>query len=169
MKQLHVVLLFLATFLPLFASAQTTRAYFANSGYVSPANAVKAYPLTATLPDGSTVSGGDFNSPNGMGGQCYWGGCPNWPFYNYPLSYVLPSDGSTAQFTNFTGTADFSGTHCSLYRQCAFVKGTASGMDSLDRRVSVAVSWEFDALCRAGRGGGCTKKLVQAEMDVTTN
>jgi hypothetical protein len=75
MKQLLVVLLFLATLLPLSASAQTTQAYFANSGYVSPGNAVRAYPLTATLPDRSTVSGEDFNSPNGMGAGCYWGGC----------------------------------------------------------------------------------------------
>jgi hypothetical protein len=169
MKQRFVVLLFLATLLPLFASAQTTQPYFANSGSVSSFNTVKGYPLTANLPGGSTVSGGDFNSPYGMGGQCYWGGCPNWPFYNYPLSYVLPMDNSTASFTNFTGTADFSSTHCSVSPQCIFAKGTAGGVDSLGRSVSVSISWEVAAYCRSGRGGGCTKKLVQAEMDVTTN
>ncbi len=141
-------LLFLAMSLPLFAQTSTT--YTAYTGTVSSYNQVYAY----------LSGGGDFDSPWGMGGGCYYGSCPAWPFTNYPLSYALP-DGSTASFTNFTGTADF------VNQYDVTAKGTASGVDSTGASVSVSVSWAFKAVCRSGRGGGCTKYFLGGSLTVT--
>ncbi len=141
-------------FLPLafvtLAFAQTTTTYTATSGYVGPSNAVTGY----------FTGGGSFVSPNTMGAGCYYGGCSNWTFSNYPLSYAL-SDGTTASFSNFAGSANFT-------TQNVPVSGTASGVDSQGRSVNVDISWEWAARCKSGRGGGCTKKLITATMTVTT-
>src|ERR1700758_5453205 len=92
--------------------AQTTTTYQSNSGYVSSVNAVTGY----------LALGGSFVSPNSMGSGCYYGGCPDWQFSNYTLSYVLPA-GTTAKFTNFTGSANFTA------QSDVRVSGTASGVD----------------------------------------
>lgn len=38
---------------------------------------------------GNLDLGGSFVSAYGMGAGCYYGGCPDWTFFNYPLSYAL--------------------------------------------------------------------------------
>jgi hypothetical protein len=87
--------------------------------------------------------GGSFVSPYGMGGGCSYGSCPAWRFSNYPLSYVLP-DGKTANFTNFSGTANFT------VQSNVTVSGTASGYDSTGAFVQVSVEWAWGAFCRRG-------------------
>ena len=74
----------------------STTTYQSNSGKVTSLNAV-----TAAL-----QPGGSFASPDSMGGACNYGECPAWQFTNDHFSYALP-DGTTADFTNFSGTADF--------------------------------------------------------------
>jgi hypothetical protein len=70
--------------------------YQSNSGKVSSLNAV-----TADL-----QLGGRFISADSTGSGCYYGECPDWQFSGYHCSYELP-DGTTADFKNFSGTADF--------------------------------------------------------------
>jgi hypothetical protein len=107
-----------------------------------------------------TINKGGFKSPNGMGGGCYFGGCPAWPFANYPFSYALPN-GTTASFTNFTGTANFTN------QFDVIVQGTASGVDSTGASVSVVIEFEWGAFCRSGRGGGCTKTFHTGTVTIT--
>ena len=112
-----------------------------NSGKVSSLNAVTA----ALQPAGS------FASPDSMGGACNYGECPGWQFSNYNFSYALP-DGTTADFTNFSGTANFTN------QSDVKVKGTASGNDSTGVPVQVTVDWAWSASCRSGRSGGVRKR-----------
>lgn len=106
------------------------------------------------------INGGKFNSPNGMGSGCYYGGCPAWQFSRYPLSYALP-DGTTASFSNFSGTANFSN------QSAVKVQGTASGYDSTGAFVTVSVNWAWAANCRSGRGGSCTKRYLGGDLKIT--
>ena len=140
----------LVLLLSLGAFAQTTTTHQSNSGTVSSVNAATGY----------LALGGSLVSPDAMGSGCYHGGCPDWQFSNYTLSYVLP-EGTTAKFTNFTGSANF--TAPSDVR----VRGTASGVDSTGAPVQVSVSWAWSAFCRAGRGGGCTKHYLGGDLTVT--
>lgn len=94
------------------ASAQTATTYQSSSGTVSPGNAVT----------GHLDLGGSFVSADGMGSGCYYGGCPDWTFSGYTLSYVLPK-GTTANFTN---------------QKDVTVQGTASGHDSTGAFVTVS-------------------------------
>ena len=142
----------LFAFVSLACMAQTTTTYYASTGSVTSVNAVT----------GLFDNGGSFQSPDSMGGGCYYGGCPAWQFANYRLSYILP-DGTTATLTNFTGTADF------LLQSDVKVQGTASGTDSLGRSVSVTISFDWAARCRSGRGGGCTKKFLDGSMTMKNN
>jgi hypothetical protein len=144
MKYAVLSILLLAS---VFASAQTTT-YHASTGHVSSLNAVTGY----------LDGGGSFYSPGAMGTNCYYGQCPDWQFANYTLNYSLP-DGSTAHLTNFSGSANFSTTQVP-------VQGTASGVDSEGRQVSVSVSWLWTAYCRSGRGGGCTKVFNTGTLTV---
>jgi hypothetical protein len=73
---------------------------------------------------------------------------------------VLP-DGTTANFTNFTGSANFTN------QRDVTVQGTASGYDSTGALVTVSVNWAWAAYCRSGRGGGCTKKYLGGDLNVT--
>lgn len=130
--------------------ANSGMTYQSNSGTVSSLNAV-----TADL-----QLGGSFVSADSMGSGCNYGGCPAWPFSNYQLSYVLP-DGTTADFTNFNGSANF--TDQSDVR----VSGTASGNDSTGAPVQVSVNWAWAASCRSGRDGGCRKQYISGTLTVT--
>jgi len=94
-----------------------------------------------------------------MGSGCYYGGCPAWQFDNYHFSYALP-DGTTADFTNFSGTADFTD------QSDVKVKGTASGNDSTGAPVQVSVSWAWAASCRSGRDGGCRKQYISGALSI---
>jgi hypothetical protein len=94
-----------------------------------------------------------------MGGACSYGECPDWQFSNYHFSYTLP-DGTTADFTNFSGSADFTN------QSDVKVKGTASGNDSTGVPVQVTVNWAWSASCRSGRGGGCTKTFISGTLTV---
>lgn len=123
--------------------------YQSSSGTVSSVNAVT----------GDLQPGGSFVSPDSMGSGCYYGGCPAWQFSDYPFSYVLP-DGTTAEFTNFSGTANF--TDQSNVR----VSGKASGSDSAGAPVQVSVSWAWAAVCRSGRDGGCRKRYISGTLTV---
>lgn len=107
-----------------------------------------------------TINSGGFKSPYGMGGGCYFGSCPAWQFTNYPFSYVLPN-GTSASFTNFTGTANFTNQYDVI------VRGTASGVDSTGASVSVSIEFEWGAFCRSGRGGGCTKTFHTGTVTIT--
>lgn len=129
--------------------AQTTTTYESSMGKVTPGNAVTGY----------LDPGGSFVSPWGMGSGCYYGGCPDWTFYNYPFSYVL-ADGTTANFTNFSGSANFTN------QFDIKVEGTASGYDSTGRPVSITVHWDWEAKCRSGRGGGCTKIFLDGTLSI---
>ncbi|PYQ46079.1 MAG: hypothetical protein DMG99_00315 [Acidobacteria bacterium] len=102
---------------------------------------------------------GSFASPDSMGGACNYGECPAWQFTNDHFSYTLP-DGTTADFTNFSGTADFTN------QSDVKVKGTASGNDSAGTPVQVTVDWAWSASCRSGRGGGCTKTFISGTLTV---
>src|SRR5579864_5480724 len=93
---MHKTLPLLVLLLSLGAFSQTTTTYQSNSGTVSSLNAVTGY----------LALGGSFVSPDSMGSGCYYGGCPDWQFSNYTLSYALP-DGTTASFSNFAGNANF--------------------------------------------------------------
>jgi hypothetical protein len=123
--------------------------YEATSGRVTSYNAVTGY----------FTDGGSFVSPNSMGGGCYFGGCPAWQFSNFPFSYVL-ANGVTASFSNFIGTADFSN------QRDVKVNGTASGLDSNGNFVNVTIFWEWEAACRSGRGGGCTKHFIYGSLTI---
>jgi hypothetical protein len=127
----------------------STTTYQSNSGKVSSLNAVTA----ALQPAGS------FASPDSMGGACNYGECPAWQFTNDHFSYALP-DSTTADFTNFSGTADFTN------QSDVKVKGTASGNDSAGTPVQVTVDWAWSASCRSGRGGGCTKTFISGTLTV---
>ena len=140
----------LVLLLSLGVYAQTTTTYQSSAGTVSSTNAVTGY----------LQLGGSFVSPDSMGSGCYYGSCPNWQFNNYPLSYVLP-DGTTASFTNFSGSANFT------VQSDVQVSGTASGTDSTGMPVQVSVSWSWGAFCRSGRGGGCRKGYISGELSVT--
>jgi hypothetical protein len=124
--------------------------YQSDSGKVSSLNAVTGY----------LQLGGSFVSPDAMGSGCYYGGCPAWAFTSYPLSYELP-DGTTAQFTNFSGTADFTD------QSNVQVSGTASGNDSTGAAVQVSVKWAWAAFCKSGRDGGCRKQYISGTLTVT--
>ena len=128
----------------------TTTPYQSNSGTVSSLNAVT----------GHLQPGGSFVSPDSMGAECHYGECPAWQFSNYQLSYALP-DGTTASFTNFSGTANFT------VQSDVKVSGTASGDDSTGAPVQVSVSWAWGAVCRSGRDGGCTKQYLSGTLTVT--
>jgi hypothetical protein len=132
------------------SQSNSTVTYQSNSGTVSSLNAVTGY----------LELGGNFVSPNSMGSGCNYGGCPDWQFSSYPFSYVLP-DGTTADFTNFSGTANF--TDQSDVR----VSGTAAGNDSTGTPVQVSVNWAWAASCKSGRDGGCTKKYISGTLTVT--
>lgn len=123
--------------------------YQSNSGTVSSLNAV-----TADL-----QLGGSFVSPESMGSGCYYGGCPDWQFSNYHFSYQLP-DGTTADFTNFSGTANFSD------QSDVKVTGTASCNDATGTSVQVNVSWAWAASCPSGRDGGCRKQFISGTLTV---
>jgi hypothetical protein len=140
----------LVLLLSLGVSAQTTTTYQSNSGTVSSVNAVTGY----------LVLGGSFVSPDSMGSGCHYGGCPDWQFSNYTLSYSLPN-GTTATFNNFTGSANFTS------QTDVKISGTASGHDSTGAPVSVSVSWAWAAYCRSGRGGGCSKHFLGGDLKVT--
>jgi hypothetical protein len=140
----------LVLLLSLGAFAQTTTTYQSNSGTVNSVNAVTGY----------LALGGSFVSPDSMGSGCYYGGCPDWQFSNYTLSYSLP-DGTTATFNNFMGSANFTS------QTDVKVSGTASGLDSTGAPVSVSVSWAWGAYCRSGRGGGCSKHFLGGDLNVT--
>jgi hypothetical protein len=140
----------LVLLLSLGAFAQTTTTYESSTGKVSPSNQVT----------GNLDLGGSFVSAHGMGAGCYYGGCPDWTFFNYPLSYAL-QDGTTANFTNFSGSANFSN------QFDIKVDGTASGYDNTGAPVSISVHWDFQAKCRSGRGGGCTKVFLDGALSVT--
>jgi hypothetical protein len=102
------------------------------------------------------VNKGGFKSPFGMGGGCYYGGCPAWPFTNFPFSYVLPN-GTSASFNNFTGTADFT------HQSDVVVRGTASGTDSYGVTVSVVIEFHWSAFCNRG----CTKTFRSGTVAIT--
>ena len=83
-------LLFLLMSLASFA--QTTTTYQSSSGTISPGNAVT----------GHLDLGGSFVSPYGMGSGCYYGGCPDWTFSGYTLSYAAKwHDGELHQLRRF--------------------------------------------------------------------
>jgi hypothetical protein len=124
--------------------------YQSTSGTVDSLNAV-----TANL-----EPGGSFASPDSMGSGCYYGGCPAWQFSNYHFSYALP-DGTQANFTNFSGAADFTD------QSDVKVSGAASGNDSTGAAVQVSVNWQWSAVCRSGRGGGCTKQYISGALTVS--
>jgi hypothetical protein len=146
-KALPLLLLLMS--LASFAQTTTTT-YQSSTGTVSSTNAVT----------GHLDAGGSFVSPYSMGGGCYYGSCPAWQFSNYPLSYVL-ANGTTASFTNFSGTANFT------VQSDVRVSGTASGYDSTGAPVRISVSWAWGAFCRSGRGGGCTKHYIAGSFTVT--
>jgi hypothetical protein len=123
--------------------------YQSNSGKVSSLNAV-----TADL-----QLGGRFISADSMGSGCYYGECPDWQFSGYHCSYVLP-DGTTADFKNFSGTADFTD------QSDVKVKGTASGKDSTGVPVQISVAWAWAASCKSGRDGGCRKTFISGTLTV---
>jgi hypothetical protein len=123
--------------------------YQSNSGKVSSLNAV-----TADL-----QLGGRFISADSMGSGCYYGECPDWQFSGYHCSYVLP-DGTTADFKNFSGTADFTD------QSDVKVKGTASGNDSTGVPVHISVGWAWAASCKSGRDGGCRKTFISGTLTV---
>ena len=150
MKTRYLVVL-VALLVALSAFSQTVNTYTAISGTVQPQNQVRGYFGSSSY---------YFISPNGMGNGCYYGSCPAWQFTNFPLSYALP-DGTTASFTNFTGTANFT------RESDVQIQGTASGVDSTGAPVSVQISWDWSAFCRSGRGGGCTKKFLGGTLAVT--
>jgi hypothetical protein len=129
--------------------ADSGTTYQSNSGTVSSLNAVT----------GDLQPGGSFVSPDSMGSGCYYGGCPAWQFSNFHLSYTLPN-GTNANFTNFSGTANFTD---QLNVQTS---GTASGNDSTGAAVQVNVSWAWKAVCRSGRDGGCTKQYTSGTLVV---
>jgi len=74
-----VTLSLLILLLSLGAFAPTTTTYESSTGKVSPSNQLA----------GNLDLGGSFVSAYGMGAGCYYGGCPDWTFFNYPLSYAL--------------------------------------------------------------------------------
>jgi hypothetical protein len=123
--------------------------YQSNSGKVSSLNAV-----TADL-----QLGGRFISADSMGSGCYYGECPDWQFSGYHCSYELP-DGTTADFKNFSGTADFTD------QSDVKVKGTASGNDSTGVPVQISVGWAWAASCKSGRDGGCRKTFISGTLTV---
>ena len=131
-------------------SSNSATSYQSDSGTVTSLNAVTGY----------LQLGGNFVSPDAMGGGCNYGECPAWQFNSYALSYVLP-DGTTADFTNFTGTANF------MDQSDVKVSGTASGNDSTGTAVQVSVSWAWAASCKSGRDGGCTKRFISGTLTVT--
>jgi hypothetical protein len=47
------------------------------------------------------------------------------------------------------------------------IDGTASGFDSAGVFVTITVHIDFAVVCRAGRGGGCTKKFLDGTLEVT--
>jgi hypothetical protein len=147
---LQVLLLFSVFALASASFSQTSTTYLASKGTVSSLNATTGY----------LDLGGSFRTPNSFGGGCYYGGCPDWTFSGFTLSYVLP-DGSTATFTNFTGSANFT------HQFDIPIQGTASGFDNTGAPVSVSVSWTFKASCRSGRGGGCWKTFLSGQLTVT--
>lgn len=132
------------------AQPNSVEAYESNSGTVSSLNAVT----------GELQGGGSFASPDAMGRGCSYGECPSWHFSEYHFSYQLP-DGTTAEFTNFSGTANFAD------QSDVQVSGTASGGDSTGTPVQVNVSWAWAASCRSGRDGGCTKRYISGTLKVT--
>src|SRR5215469_16544790 len=123
--------------------------YQSSSGTVSSLNAVT----------GNLQLGGSFVSPDSMGSGCYYGGCPAWQFSSFHLSYTLPN-GTNANFTNFSGTANFTD------QSNVQTSGTASGNDSTGAAVQVNVSWAWKAVCRSGRDGGCTKQYISGTLVV---
>ena len=129
--------------------SKSDTSYQSNSGTVSSLNAV-----TANL-----EPGGSFASPDAMGSGCYYGGCPAWQFSNLHFSYQLP-DGTQANFTNFSGSADFTD------QMDVKVSGVASGNDSKGAAVQVTVNWAWSASCRSGRGGGCKKTYLSGTLTV---
>ena len=131
------------------SQSNSSMSYLSNSGTVSSLNAVS----------GNLQPAGSFISPDAMGSGCYYGGCPAWQFDNYHFSYELP-DGTTADFTNFSGTADFTD------QSNVKVKATASGNDSTGTPVQVAVSWAWAAFCRSGRDGGCRKQYISGALSI---
>jgi hypothetical protein len=131
------------------SQSNSSTTYHSNSGTVSSLNAV-----TADL-----QLGGTFDSPDPMGSGCYYGGCPDWQFSNYHFSYQLP-DGATADFTNFSGTADFTD------QSDVKVTGTASCNNSAGAAVQMKVKWEWAASCRSGRDGGCRKTFLSGTLTV---
>ena len=77
-------------------------------------------------------------------------------------SFVSPYGmGTTASFNNFAGSANFTN------QFDVKVQGTASGYDSTGAFVTVGVNWAWAAYCRSGRGGGCTKKYISGDLNVT--
>ena len=128
----------------------STVTYQSASGTVSSLNAVT----------GDLQLGGRFTSPDPMGNGCSYGECPAWPFSNLHFSYELP-DGTTAGFTNFSGTANFTD------QSDVQVVGTASGNDSTGTPVQISVNWAWSAVCRSGRDGGCTKRYISGTLTVT--
>src|SRR5437588_2046058 len=139
----------LAFFLLASLSTFAQAIYPASSGAVTSVNAVT----------GHLDAGGAFVSASGMGWGCYFGQCPAWQFRGYPFSYILP-DGTTASFSNFAGTANFSA------QSDVKVDGTASGIDSSGVAVNVTVHWEFGAFCRSGRGGGSRKTFLTGTLAI---
>jgi hypothetical protein len=141
-------------------SAQTTSTYSGVAGTISPGNAFvidfspQVCNPACSYPYQFSDDGRGFGGPD-----CYYGSCVQ-NFSNYPLSYALP-DGTTAQFSNFAGTANF------IVQSDVTVIGTASGTDSTGTPVSVSVNVQWTAVCRSGRGGGCTKKFLAGTLNVT--
>jgi hypothetical protein len=145
-KSLPLLLLLLSSAM----LAQTTSEYQASKGTVSPGNEVRA----------ALDLGGSFDTVYGFGGpNCYYGTC-DMPFSGHPFNYVLPDD-TAATFTDFTGTADFRN------QKDVVIQGTATGIDSAGSPVSISVHIDFTVTCRAGRGGGCTKKFLDGTLTVT--
>jgi hypothetical protein len=139
-------------------SSQPTSGAQSNSVLIYPSSTGTVSSLNAVT--GDLQPGGSFVSPDPMGSGCSYGACPAWQFRNYKFSYALP-DGTTAEFTNFSGTANFTD------QSNVQVRGTASGNDSTGAPVQVSVNWSWAAFCRSGRDGGCTKRYISGRLTVT--
>jgi hypothetical protein len=147
----------LIMFLFLVACGQPSAPHQSKSGTTFQSNSGTVSSLNAVT--GNLELGGSFVSPDSMGSGCYYGGCPAWQFSNYHFSYAL-ADGTQANFTNFSGSADFT------HQMDVKVSGAASGNDSTGAAVQVSVNWDWSAVCRSGRGGGCTKRYISGALTV---
>ncbi|SRR5579883_2472393 len=120
--------------------------------------------VSSTLYTTMNLSGGGVVTLNPVvGPNCYYGMTCHFPagYVGTYLNYVLPS-GVSATLTNFNGT--FAPAAGGTYA----ITGTASGLDSSGRPVTVdKVQAEMHIFCRSGRGGGCTKTYSGGSFTLT--